>query len=174
MRSIRFQLDLPKWSVSRVESAKKPKYPTEQLKLVHSEVDRQRAAIAARRTGMHTRAAVLVTAAGILASVQTTSWVSGWQIVSIGLFVAAAIFGLLAMRPMSGDESHPAALFKESLGLHPYSIEYRIVEDNVQALNGELEMIKAIALMLRIGYLILGVAWLSMVAISVLTQQKII
>ncbi|MGF6832435.1 putative membrane channel-forming protein YqfA (hemolysin III family) [Paenarthrobacter sp. TE4293] len=39
---------------------------------------------------MHTRSAVLVTAAAILASVQTTSWVSGWQVISIDLFVLAA------------------------------------------------------------------------------------
>lgn len=72
----------------------KPTYPTEQLELIHDEVDRQRSAIAARRTGMHTRSAVLVTAARILVGVQTTSWVLGWQVISIGLFVfLAAILG---------------------------------------------------------------------------------
>jgi hypothetical protein len=35
-----------------------------------------------------------VTAAGILASAQTTSWVSGWQAKSIDLFVLAAILML--------------------------------------------------------------------------------
>jgi hypothetical protein len=175
MRSIRFQLDLPKWGVKLVDPpSDKPKYPTEQLELIHDEVDRQRSAIAARRTGMHTRSAVLVTAAGILASVQTTSWVSGWQVVSIGLFIVAAVLGLVAMRPMTGEESHPETLFSQSLGMHPYSIEHRIVKDNIGALNSELSMMKRITRTLRIGYIVLGLAWVSMVGISALTQLKVI
>jgi hypothetical protein len=95
-------------------------------------------------------------------------------VVSVSLFILAAVLGLVAMRPMTGEESHPASLFENSLGLHPYSIEHRIVKDNIKALTGELAMARSIGRTLRIGYISLGVAWLSMISISALTKLNII
>ncbi|WP_427117265.1 hypothetical protein [Pseudarthrobacter scleromae] len=143
-----------------------PVPPTEQLELVHKEVDRQRAAIAARRNAMHTRAAVLVTAAGILATIQTTSLQNGWQFISVALSVVAAAVGLWTMWPAGGDESDPKDLLDKYLTVEPFQVQHRIVMDGVQALSGEMTLLDKIALRLKIGYSILLGVWLSMVVIS--------
>jgi hypothetical protein len=164
MPSIRIAFNAPKLALT-TESDETPS-PTEQLKLVHAEVDRQRTAIAARRNALHTRAAVLVTAAGILATIQTTSLQSGWQFISIGLSVVVAAVGLWTMWPSSGPECNPKNLFHERLTAEPYRIEWRIVDDNIMALSGEQELLGKIAARLTIGYFILLGMWLSMVIIS--------
>jgi tetrahydromethanopterin S-methyltransferase subunit G len=166
MPSVRLLLNAPKVQLS-VESDEIPR-PTEQLKFIHAEVDRQRAAIAARRNAMHTRAAVLVTASGILATIQATSLANGWQFISIGLALVAATVGLWTMWPASGDESDPRDLFENYLTAEPYSVENRIVEDNVRALTGEMTLLDKIGTRLGIGYCILLGMWLSMVVISAL------
>lgn len=140
--------------------------PTEQLELIHKEVDRQRAAIAARRTAFHTRAAVLVTAAGILATILSATLGSGWQFISIGLAVTAAGVGLWTMWPSTGDESDPKGLFKKYLTEEPYDVEYRIVEDSVNVLSGEMTLLDTIALRLKIGYSILLGVWVSIAVIA--------
>lgn len=166
MPSIHLRYTAPEFKLT-AESDETPS-PTEQLKLVHAEVDRQRTAIAARRNTMHTRAAVLVTAAGILATFQTTSLVNGWQFISIGLSVVVAAIGLWTMWPSSGPESNPKTLFQENLMVQPYSMEWRIVDDNITALDGEKKLLGKIAMRLTIGYSILLGMWLSMVIISAL------
>lgn len=115
-----------------------------------------------------------MTATGILAAIQSTSWVSGWQYVSIGLTVLAASFGLFAMRPQGSAESDPASLYENALDRSAYDVEDRIVADNITALTGELRMLGGIAKPLRIGYYVLVAAWISMVAVAELTQYKII
>ena len=164
MPSVRFHFKAP--TIAMTTEPDETPSPTEQLKFVHAEVDRQRAAIAARRNAMHTRAAVLVTAAGILATIQTTNLQSGWQFISIGLSVVVAAIGLWTMWPSSGPESNPKSLFQENLTAEPYSIEWRIVDDNITALSAEKTLLGKIANRLTIGYFILLGMWLSMVIIS--------
>lgn len=143
-----------------------PTYPTEQLELVHKEVDRQRAAIAARRNAFHTRAAVLVTAAGILATIQTTNLVNGWQFISVGLSVVAAAVGLWTMWPSTGDETSPKGLYEKYLTEEPFKVEQRIVEDSVGVLSAEMTLLNKIAFRLKVGYSILLGVWVSMAIIA--------
>lgn len=117
---------------------------------------------------MYTRAAVLATAAGILATIQTTSLINGWQFISVGLSVVAAAVGLWTMWPTPGDESDPKDLFNNHLTKEPFKVEQRIVEDNVTALSGELALLDEIACRLKIGYSILLAVWVSMAIISAL------
>jgi hypothetical protein len=170
MPSIRLHFKAPKVALST--ESDDPMYPTEQLELVHKELDRQRAAIAARRTSMHTRAAVLVTAAGNLATLQTTSLANGWQFISVGLSVASAVFGLWAMRPVEGDDSDPADIFNNYLTNSAYSIERKIVKENLAALDGEMTSLSKIARTITTGYVILFATWVSMIIIAGLIALK--
>lgn len=79
MPSIRPYLQAPKVELST--ESDDPTYPTEQLELVHKEVDRQRAATAA---GERACTWVLVTPAGIFVTLQATKLANGWQFISVG------------------------------------------------------------------------------------------
>lgn len=170
MPSVRLLLNAPKVQLS-VEPDELPQ-PTEQLELVHKEVDRQRAAIAARRNAFHTRAAVLVTASGILATILSATVANGWQFISIVLAVAAAAVGLWTMWPATGDESDPKGLFEEYLTEEPYDVEFRIVGDSVNVLSGELKLLDKIAFRLKIGYCILLGVWVSIASIAGMAALK--
>lgn len=172
MPSLRLQFKAPKLELSAEPDD--PIYPAEQLELVHKELDRQRAAIAARRTSMHTRAAILVTAAGILATLQTTSMANGWQFINVGLSALAGAFGLWAMRPIEGDDSDPADIFNNYLKNSAYSIERKIVKENLAALDGEMTSLSKIARTILVGYGILFATWLSMIIIAGLIALRVI
>lgn len=139
-----------------------PLLPVEQLKLVHAEVDRQRAAINQRMGNMHTRAAILVTASGVYGTVQANNWVSGWQFVGIILSIVAACIGLWSMRPSPGIDANATLAFKERLMAEPYSTEYSIVIDSMEGLTDDLDRIEKAAKLIVVGYGILVLAWLAM------------
>ncbi|WP_442542585.1 hypothetical protein ACSBOX_11580 [Arthrobacter sp. KN11-1C] len=148
--------------------------PVDQLKLVHAEVDRQRAAVTQRLASMHTRGAILVTASGVFSTVQANTWVSGWQFIGIGLSVIAAVFGLLAMRPTSGLDAFAGKSFEDRLWADTYSVEYSIVTDSITGLSNDMELVAKTANIVVIGYAILAVAWLAMPVMVALISSKII
>lgn len=146
----------------RWEGKKTTTDSNEQLKLVHAEVDRQRAAVLQRTGNMHTRAAILVTASGVFSVVQANNWVSIWQFISITLSVAAAVTGLWAMRPSPGVDANAALSFRERLEADPWSTEYSIVTDSMEGLADDLERIERTAKTTVAGYAILVLAWIAL------------
>lgn len=149
-------------------------HPVEQLKLIGAEVTRQLAAVASKRAGLHTRAALLVAASGVLTSVQSSSWASGWQFISVALSVAAAILGLIILRPRRGDDSNATLYVNERLDADPYSTEYSIVMDNIVVLKGGRKRIEDMAKKLMAGYIVLVAAWASTLMVAALSHAKLI
>lgn len=147
-----------------------PEQPIEQLKSVGAEVTRQLGAVATKSASFHTRAALLVAASGVLTTVQSSSWASGWPIISVALSVIAAMFGLMVLRPIAGSESNATLIFDERLDADIYSTEYSIVKDNIEALGNGMRRIEHMAKMLMAGYVILVTAWLATLAVSALSQ----
>jgi hypothetical protein len=148
--------------------------PVDQLKLVHAEVDRQRTAINARLGNMHTRAAILVTASGVYSTVQANNWTTGWQFIGIVLSIAAAVIGLLSMRPSKGTDANATLSFRERLMADSYSTEYSIVEDSMDGLRDDLARIEKAAKLIVWGYGILVLAWLAMPVTVALMSAHII
>ena len=139
--------------------ARQDAHPLAQLKLVHDEVDRARAATSARIASFHTRGAVLVSASGVftaLHAANATNWVS---VVGTVLFLVAAGFGLAVLAPRSGKETNPSRSIRERLSVDIYSAEYSIVMDNAEVLNADLTLAKTISRRMTIGYVLLVVAW---------------
>ncbi|MFF2316971.1 hypothetical protein ACFVTE_11940 [Arthrobacter sp. NPDC058097] len=151
-----------------------PADSAEQLKLVHAEVDRQRATVLQRTSNMHTRAAILVTASGVFSTVQANNWVTGWQCVSITLSVVAAVIGLWAMRPSPGIDANATLAFQERLEADPWSTEYSIVRDSMEGLSDDLGRIERAAKLIVAGYGILALAWVAMPITVGLMQARVI
>lgn len=148
--------------------------PVEQLKLLHVEIDRQRSMLAQRLANLHTRAAILVTAAGILSTLVAANWSSLWQIVSVGNGVVAAAIGLWAMKPRSGVEANATISFRDRLLADTYSTEFSIVVDNRDALDDDFKRVESTGNLVITGYVVLVFAWLSTLLIAVLSSLKII
>lgn len=152
-----------------VSALEEPAQPVEQLELLNTEVTRQLGSVAAKRTGLHTRGAILVTAGGLLASLHSTQVsASPWQYVTVGLSVAAVVLGLLVVRPRAGDDSNATLYVDERLDADAYSTEYSIVNDNIQTLRGAMARIEIMAKQLTVGYGILVLAWVSTLVIQAL------
>lgn len=152
----------------------KPKKPVEQLKLLGAETNRQLLVVSARRTGFNTRAAILITAAGVLTTVQTREWISGWQLVSMFLSIVAAVLGLFALRPVRSKTANVATDLKSRLVFAPYDVEYFIVESSMEELKQSKIQVQAMAETVAIGYLVLLLAWISTLAVVAIPHIKIV
>jgi hypothetical protein len=176
MRALLARLQFPGLNISVKDAPPKPQStkPFDQLKLLHQEVDRELGALSQRRSGMHTRATILVAASGVLATVQTTSWDSLWQLVGVFLSLVAAGFGLLVLRPWPGVVASATLHVKERLNADPYSTEYSIVMDNILTLEDGRKRTERLALWLVQGFLVLVLAWVATLIVAVLEQMKVI
>lgn len=135
--------------------------PHEQLKLIHAELDRQRDANDKRFSNMFLRASILIGATGVQSGIDFSKNNSHWQILSGCLYLSAAACGFWVMRPIKGrDGVLDEARIKRWLAAPPYSVEYRIVLDNSDALAGDMTRLKATAKVLRIGYALLVSSWI--------------
>lgn len=147
-------------------------YPREQMALLHAEVDRQRDTLARRHGNMHTRAAILVAASGILGTFQSESWPSGWQLLGVGLALLAAGHGLWVMRPIKGKDPVAANHVEKMLSSHPYSTEYRIVMDNIGGLRDDMDALSRAASVVSRGYVLLVSSWIATAAINGLMSRS--
>lgn len=127
-----------------------------------------------RTSNMYTRAAILITASGVFSTVQANNWVTGWQFISISLSVAAAVIGLLAMRPSKGVEADATLSFQERLDADPFSTEYSIVRDSMAGLTDDMKRIERAAKLILVGYGILALAWMAMPITVGLMHAKLI
>ncbi|MET4003870.1 membrane protein implicated in regulation of membrane protease activity [Arthrobacter sp. UYCu511] len=145
-------------------------YPVEQLKLLHTEIDRQRSMLAQRLANLHTRAAILVTASGILSTLIIANWASYWQFIGVVIGAIAAVIGLWAMKPRRGPEARATQRFIERLGADPFSTEYSIVDDNRVALEDDYDRVESTGSLVTRGYVVLVVAWLFTLVVAALTS----
>lgn len=148
--------------------------PLDQAKLLSAEVERELSGVAQKRSSMHTRAAVLVAASGVLASFRTENWSSGWQMISVLISLAAAVLGLLVMRPRQQGEANATLYVTERLAAPVYSTAYSILQDNITELRNLRARNEEMALLVGWGYLLLVLAWLSSFILSALSHAKII
>lgn len=148
--------------------------PVEQLKLIHAEVDRQRAVMSQRRSNMFTRATILVAASGVLTSVLALNWASPWQFISAAISIMAAGFGVWAMWPRTVIDSDATLNFKARLEADPYSTEYSIVSDNMDALASNMASIEKLGQVVSRGYAVLVLSWLVTLLVAVFAFAKII
>lgn len=148
--------------------------PLEQAKLLNAEVTRQLAAVAQKRSSMHTRAAILVAASGVLTSFRTEDWNSGWQMISVVIALAAAVLGLLVMRPRRQGEANATLAFDERLEASVYSTAHSIVRDNITELKNLRARNEEMAHFVGWGYVLLVLAWMASFIISALSHADII
>lgn len=136
-----------------------PEYPREQLKLFHAELDRQRDVVARRLGNMHTRAAILIGASGVLGTLQASAKVTNWSYVSVSASLLAALLGLWAMRPTKGDDADARKNLEKSLSSHPYSVEHYIVRHSQAGLAVDMAMLDSNRRVLTVGFVVLIVSW---------------
>ena len=134
--------------------------PFEQLKILHEELNRQRDTNASRFSNMYLRASILIGASGVQSGIDFSKTRSHWQILSGSIYLGAAACGFWVMRPVKGLDGVITKKIKAWLDADPYSVEYRIVFDNAEGLEGDLKRLKATAKTLRIGYALLVSSWI--------------
>lgn len=138
-------------------------HPSSNLDLLHEEVLRQRESMARKMSNTYTRATILVGAAGVLGgtSVATGSPTETLTIalVSLGLFAAAAVLGLTALRPLSGDEVDVEAMISETANYIADDLKRAIISSNLHA-HGEYERsLKRRTKTIVAGFIALSLAW---------------
>lgn len=148
-----------------------PDYPVEQLKILHAEVDRQRDTNARRFANMHTRAAILIGASGVLGTLQVGV---GWKSAAVIVSLVAAGHGLWALRPTKGRDADATKNTNQFLTKEPYAAEHRIVMDNIQGLSVDMSALESVRTVVARGYIFLVSGWVLSLAIDLLTPISVI
>jgi hypothetical protein len=133
--------------------------PDKQLKLVHDELNRARTAATARLASFHTRGALLVTASGLFTALQVSKQVNCLSIIATVLFLAAAVIGLVVLRPVSGHEVDPSTVRPQWIEMTPYDTEVAIIEANEYVLTSDREVGDSLSRLILVGYIALVAAW---------------
>ena len=123
---------------------------------------------------MYTRAAILVAGAGVLSAVQSATFATRWQFVSVALSLAAAAFGLFTMRPIQGRDADARKNLEEMLRADPYSTEMYIYQQNRDGLSTDMGILDRYRKVVLRGYMLLTAAWGSAFLIGLLHSLQLI
>jgi len=138
--------------------------PIENLALIETEVQRQRDLMGRKVSNAYTRATLLVGAAGVLGGVSASTSIGSrfalLGLLSIGLYVLAAIFGLLAMRPMSGDEVDIDAAVLGSAHMTEVQLKRAFVLSHLRAQGDYEGSLASRTHWIVRGFIVIGVAWI--------------
>lgn len=107
----------------------------EQLQLLGTELDRQRASYSSRMAASNSRAAILIGAASLGAGFQLTAATSGWQVASVGMTVVAALCGVIAMWPRRGDELNIDPMVDVMYNFGPRETEWNLLKHKLRVHN---------------------------------------
>jgi hypothetical protein len=136
----------------------------ENLALLDVELQRQRDLIGRKVGSAYTKGTLLVGAAGVLGGVSVTNAVGNtfaWLgIVGVIVYVVAAAFGLLAMRPMGGHEVEPDDAIVGSTTFSTLKLKRSLILSHSDALAGYNATIKVRNRLLIAGFVVLAAAWL--------------
>jgi len=139
-------------------------HPPKHLGVIDTEIQRQRDLMGRRIGNSNTRATVLIGAAGVLGGVGvSTSIAKGFVVValvSVLFYVTAAIFGLRAFRPMSGDEVDVEAAILQTTGKTVEGLRRSFLASHLKAHEAYEESLKIRARWITAGFIALGIAWL--------------
>lgn len=142
--------------------------PTEQLRIIHDELNRQRDIVDRRFANMYTRASILVVAAGVAPGVSSLVKPDAWQLLSGVFAVVAAGFGLWIMKPIKDLDAVIAGHVASYLEKKPYTVEWQIVKDNESALRADLIRLTTAGANVEVGYILLVISWIVSIAIAML------
>ena len=110
-------------------------HPDSNLDLLEEELLRQRDSMRQKISNSYTRASVLVGSAGILSGVgvgfSTTTGAGYALLVSIAFYGAASVLGVLALRPMSGDEVDVESAVRQGSVLSNVELKRAIILSNL-------------------------------------------
>lgn len=148
-----------------------PVYPLEQLALIHAECDKELSILSDRMSNLRTRAAILVTASGVVAVIKVSSGTYLWDYFGIGLAVISAVLGIIAIFPSDGKDVDPGKI-RAYLSKHPYSIELKIVDTKIDMINADIGVSNQIAVIMKIGYVLLSLSWVSTLVIYLAYNLK--
>lgn len=134
------------------------------LALLDVELQRQRDLIGRKVGSAYTKGTLLVAAAGVLGGVSVTNAVGNtfaWLgIVGVIVYVVAAALGLLAMRPMGGDEVEPDDAIIGSATFSALKLKRSLILSHSDAVAGYNDTIKVRNRLLVAGFSVLAGAWL--------------
>lgn len=136
---------------------------TENLELIVTEVQQQRDLMGRKVGSAYTRASILIGAAGVLGGVSVSGSV-GSGFVALGIaglifFIIAAGCGLLALRPMDGDEVDVDGAVLGSANMDELTLRRSFVISHLDAHADYEESIKDRTAWIRFGFIALAFAW---------------
>jgi len=138
--------------------------PVLNLEMIETEVQRQRDLMGRKMGSAYTRATVLIGAAGVLGGVSATGAFSSrfvlLALLGVLLYVAAAVFGLVSMRPMKGDEVDVDDAVLRSKGLDTVELKRAFVASHLKAHADYEDVLDWRSRLIVRGFAILGVAWI--------------
>jgi hypothetical protein len=156
--------------VSDEVTAKPAPPPEGQLEVFASEVTRQREENARRQGNMHSRAGVLVAAAGVVTGLHLDH-PTAWLLIPAALGLATAGVGLAVLMTRTRHEpvATPAAL--DGLGSYStFQVRYTLVKDNLTALQEGPDLLQHKATLINVGYLLLAATWITQTAFTLTTS----
>ncbi|WP_194383734.1 hypothetical protein [Microbacterium luteum] len=132
-----------------------------QIALAEAEIKRQEDTLAAKATGLQTRAAVLIGASGVLGGTELVTasgigWLSG---ISLAAYLLAAVFGLVAARSSVGEEPDVAALLDTYADGDDLSLRRSILLSRMTSYDGDSDHLKGAHAWLTRGLVALILAW---------------
>jgi hypothetical protein len=145
--------------------------PEAQLEVFAVEVARQREENARRQGNMHSRAGVLVAAAGIVTGLHLDH-PTVWLLIPAAFALAAAGVGLGVLMTRSRDE--PVATQSALDGLGSYStfqVRYTLVKGDLIALHEGRDLLKDKAKLINVGYMLLAATWITQTVVTLTTSS---
>ena len=146
--------------------------PDQRLAVFAAEVDRQRAENARRQGNMHSRAGVLVAAAGVVTGLHLDH-PTLWLLIPATFALATAGVGLPVLVTRSRNE--PAAKQDTLSGLDAFTtfqVRRTVVEDNLTALEEGRDLLETKARLVNVGYVLLAATWVAQIVVALVTGMR--
>lgn len=138
-------------------------HPSSNLDLLHEEVLRQRESMARKMSSTYTRATILVGAAGVLGGTSITTGATretlAVALLSLALFAAAAVLGLIALRPLSGDEVDVEAMIAGTTKYKSDDLKRAVISSNLHAHEDYERSLSSRTRTIVAGFIALSLAW---------------
>lgn len=135
----------------------------ENLAVLDAEYQRMREMASKRVSSTYTKGTLLVGAAGVLGGVTVTNAIGSrfglLGLLGIVIYVVAAALGLLAMRPMRGQEVEPDDATIRGQGFTATKLKRSVILSHSKALAGYNATITHRNKVLVAGFTVLGAAW---------------
>lgn len=139
----------------------------EHIRMLDREVDRQRASVSARANSALTRSTILIAAAGIGISAATgREPLSPLLAVSLTLAVLAAVCGIVALWPRTGNEHSVEGMKEDTWNVGADEASYILLHRKLDILKNDEDLQHDRARWLRMGFLLFGLSLVVLVLAS--------